>query len=74
MSPIKKESKSDEQENILVRGVPGDVVAKLKTVAAMAGVSFNEVYNLSFSKFLEIYEAKNGKIKLHPKGKGLEGI
>ena len=75
MTPVKKETKpGGDPENILVRLVPAETFAKLKTIAAMAGVTYNEVYNLAFKKFIEIYEAKNGKIKLHPKGKGLEGL
>lgn len=57
-----------------VKTVPAAVLEKLQTIANLEGLSFNEIYNLAFLKLVEAYEAKNGKVKIRPKGKGLEGI
>lgn len=56
-----------------VKNVPVEIVEKMQAIAGIEGVSFNELYNLSFVKFIEIYESKNGKVKVR-KGKGLEGL
>jgi len=57
-----------------VKNVPADIVDKMQAIANIEGVSYNELYNLSFVKFIEMYENKNGKVKPRPKGKGLEGL
>ncbi|MGN6297939.1 MAG: hypothetical protein ACTHM7_14225 [Ginsengibacter sp.] len=68
----KKDSSTVPQ--IGVKNVPIDVAEKLQAIANIEGVSYNELYNLSFLKFIEAYENKNGKVKPRPKGKGLEGL
>lgn len=57
-----------------VKNVPVDVADKMQAIANIEGVSYNELYNLAFVKFIEVYENKNGKVKVRPKGKGLEGL
>jgi hypothetical protein len=57
-----------------VKNVPTDIADKMQAIANIEGVSYNELYNLSFVKFIEMYENKNGKVKPRPKGKGLEGL
>jgi len=76
MAPTRKDAKPGEKNiNMVgVKSVPVDVIVKLQTIAGIEGLSFNEIYNLAFAKLIEAYEAKNGKIKIRPKGKGLEGI
>ena len=73
MSPKKIET-PEVGAQVGVKNVPIEVVEKMQTIANMEGVTYNELYNLSFVKFIELYEAKNGKVKLRPKGKGLEGL
>lgn len=57
-----------------VRNVPVDIAEKMQSIANLEGVSYNELYNLAFVKFIEVYEAKNGKVKIRQKGKGLENL
>lgn len=57
-----------------VKAVPADVIQKLQAIAGIEGYTNNELYNLAFVKLIESYEKLNGKLKLRPKGKGLEGI
>lgn len=57
-----------------VKNVPSDVAEKMQAIANIEGVSYNELYNLAFVKFIEVYESKNGRVKIRPKGKGLEGL
>lgn len=44
---------------------------KVKDLAFWEGVSKSEVLSAAAAKYVELYEAKNGKIKARPKGKGL---
>ena len=76
MKQLVKNNKSDVEGkgNVLVRFSSPEVVNKLQAIANIEGVSFNDIYNIAFAKFIEVYEAKNGKVKVRPKGKGLEGI
>ena len=76
MSLKKKESQdvAATVPQVGVKNVPFEVVDKMQAIASLEGVTYNELYNLSFVKFIEIYENKNGKVKLRPKGKGLEGL
>ena len=74
MSPKKIETPELVGAQVGVKNVPIEVVEKMQTIANMEGVTYNELYNLSFVKFIELYETKNGKVKLRPKGKGLEGL
>lgn len=69
----KKEDTSTVPQ-IGVKNVPVDIAEKLQAIANTEGVSYNDLYNLSFVKFIEAYENKNGKVKPRPKGKGLEGL
>jgi len=57
-----------------IKNVPVDIADKMQAIANIEGVSYNELYNLAFVKFIEVYENKNGKVKPRPKGKGLEGL
>jgi hypothetical protein len=54
--------------------VPVEIAAKFQAIAGIEGVSNFELYNLAFAKFIEWYEAKNGKVKIQPGGKGLKGL
>lgn len=76
MAPkVNKPPKGQTTINMVgVKNVPAAVIEKLQTIANLEGLSFNEIYNLSFAKLIEAYEAKNGKVKIKPKGQGLEGI
>lgn len=76
MTAKRMETKPDKEmiPQVGVKNVPSNVIEKLQVIANVEGVSFNQLYILAFSKFIEVYEAKNGKVKVKPKGKGLEGI
>ena len=76
MAPKRKDITPDQDtlNNVLVRSIPGPILEKMQTIANLEGVSFNDIYNLAFTRLIEAYEAKNGKVKVRPKGKGLEGI
>lgn len=50
------------------------LLGKLRAIAEKEAVSYAEVYNLAFQKFVEAYEAKNGKVKIQEKGKGLKNL
>ena len=54
--------------------VKNEILAKIRTIGDTEGVTYAEIYNLAFEKFVQLYEKKNGKIKAKVKGKGLEGI
>lgn len=71
--PAKKE-KLDTIPQIGVKNVPSDIAEKMQNIANLEGVTYNELYNLAFVKFIEVYEAKNGKVRIRPKGKGLENL
>ncbi|KYP16623.1 hypothetical protein [Flavihumibacter sp. CACIAM 22H1] len=75
MAPRKKTAPPEgETAQINIKVVPAEVVEKLKTIAFMEGVDYQEVYILAFTKLIDAYEAKNGKIKLKPKGSGLKDL
>jgi acyl-CoA hydrolase len=75
MSPRKKaEQPEGETAQINIKGIPVEVLEKLKTMAFNEGVDYQEVYLLAFTKLIEAYEAKNGKIKIRPKGAGLKDL
>jgi len=74
MAPAKRAWGKEEIPQIGVKQVPGHVADKLQQIAAIEGLTFNELYNLAFVKLIEGYEKKNGALKSRPKGKGLEGI
>ena len=70
-------NKKEDTESVIqigVRNLPLDVLEKIQHISNLEGVSYNEVYILAFVKFIEIYEAANGKVKLRTKGKGLENL
>lgn len=50
---------------------PETVLDKVEGIAYIEGVSNSVVYNRALEKYIELYEAKNGKIKPRPKGSGL---
>lgn len=76
MAPAKKtiEPGQTTVSMVGVKHVPVAVLDKLQAIASVEQVQFNEVYNLAFVKFIEAYEKANGKIKIKPKGKGLENL
>lgn len=69
-----KSNEKDKTAPVGVKSVPMEVFDKLQAIAGIERLTFQEIYNLAFVKFIEAYEAKNGKLKLKPKGKGLEGL
>jgi hypothetical protein len=68
--------KKDEPEisQVSVKNIPVEIVQKLQIIAGMEHVPFNDVYVKAFSTYVELYEQKNGKIKIKPKGGGLNVI
>lgn len=76
MAAKRKDTTPDQETvpQIGVKQVPVSVLEKLQVIANQEGVSYNQLYNLAFVKLIEAYEAKNGRVKVKPKGKGLEGI
>lgn len=48
-----------------------DLVNKVDALAYKEGVSKSNVYVRAVERYIEQYEAKNGKLKPRPKGKGL---
>ena len=50
------------------------ILEKAKAIAGLETLSNSEVFNTALEKFVELYEAKHGKVKIRPKGKGLEGL
>lgn len=69
------EKKKDEFiPQIGVKMVPNAVSEKLQAIANNEGVSFNELYNLAFTKFIEAYEKKYGKVKPQEKGSRLKNL
>lgn len=71
---VTKTPKLQSIPQIGVKNVPSDIAEKMQSIANLEGVTYNELYNLAFVKFIEVYEAKNGKVKIRPKGKGLENL
>lgn len=65
----KKAEKANTQVNI--KDVPSETIQKLQVIAGMEGVSSQEVYRKAFETYVGLYEQKNGKIKIKPKGGGL---
>lgn len=76
MAPVKKSVTPGQTTipQVGVKRVPVAVLDKLQAIATLEGVQYNEIYNLAFVKLIEAYEVKNGKVKVRPKGEGLEGI
>lgn len=69
-----KKDKPETIPQIGVKSVPSEIGEKMQAIANIEGVTYNELYNLAFAKFIEVYEAKNGKVKIRQKGKGLENL
>lgn len=68
----KKAQKETTQVNI--KDVPSETIQKLQVIAGMEGVSGQEVYRKALETYVGLYEQKNGKIKIKPKGGGLDVI
>jgi hypothetical protein len=66
--------KPPEGKKLISVNVPIPTVEKLQFIAHQEGADYAEVYNKAFDKLIELYEAKFGKIKPKPKGKGLDNI
>jgi hypothetical protein len=67
-----KKKTETEPSHIYVRDVPNLVLRKLQAIAGMENVSNNEVYTQAMKTYVDLYEAKHGKIKLKEKGSGLD--
>lgn len=76
MAPRKKIVSTDQETvpQISVKTVPVATLEKLQTIAMKEGMTFNEIYIMSFSKLVESYEKVHGKLKPMKKGAGLENI
>lgn len=68
----KKAEKATTQVNI--KDVPSETIQKLQVIAGMEGVSGQEVLRKALETYVELYEGKHGKIKIKPKGGGLDVI
>ncbi len=68
----KKAEKETTQVNI--KDVPTETIQKLQVIAGMEGVSTQEVYRKAIETYVGLYEQKHGKIKIKPKGGGLDVI
>lgn len=68
----KKAEKETTQVNI--KDVPSETIQKLQVIAGMEGVSSQEVYRKAFETYVGLYEQRNGKLKIKPKGGGLDVI
>ena len=51
---------------------PTTNVDKLKTIAHLHGQNNSDVYNQAFAKFIELYEKKNGPVKIDAKKKNIK--
>ncbi|MEO6546557.1 MAG: hypothetical protein ABIN94_01105 [Ferruginibacter sp.] len=74
MSPKKAELTPGGETQVGVKNIPVLIMEKLQAIAGMEGVTYNELYNVAFANLVTAYEAKNGKVKPRPKGRGLEGL
>lgn len=63
-----------ETTQVNIKGVPTETIQKLQVIAGMEGVSSQEVYKKAFETYVGLYEQKNGKIKIKPRGGGLDVI
>lgn len=68
--------KNEEQEvaQVSVKNAPAGIIQKLQVIAGLENVPFNDVYLKAFETYIGLYEQKNGKIKIKPKGGGLDVI
>ena len=51
--------------------IPDDLLEKVKDLGHLEGVANTEIYVRAIERYIQQYEAKHGKIKPRPKGKGL---
>lgn len=72
MAAQKKEDQPIAQ--VSVKNAPADIIQKLQVIAGLENVPFNDVYLKAFETYVGLYEQKNGKIKIKPKGGGLNVI
>lgn len=63
-----------ETTQINIKGVPSETIQKLQVIAGMESVSSQEVYKKALETYVGLYEQKHGKIKIKPKGGGLDVI
>ena len=73
---VKKKEEGEEQitPQVSVKKVSSEIVQKLQIIAGQENVAINDVYNKAFETYVGLYEKKNGKIKIKPKGGGLDVI
>lgn len=69
---IKKKEEPAEIPQISVKNAPAEIIQKLQAIAGMENVAYNDVYLKAFETYVGLYEQKNGKIKIKPKGGGLD--
>jgi hypothetical protein len=69
-----KKKEDQEIAQVSVKNAPAGVIQKLQVIAGLENVPFNDVYLKAFETYIGLYEQKNGKIKIKPKGGGLDVI
>jgi hypothetical protein len=69
-----KKKAEKETTQINIKGISSEAIQKLQVIAGMEGVSSQEVYKKALETYVELYEQKHGKIKVKPKGGGLDVI
>ncbi len=69
-----KKKAEKETTQINIKGVSTETIQKLQVIAGLEGVSSQEVYKKGLETYVGLYETKHGKIKLKPKGGGLDVI
>lgn len=68
----KDDSAPDETLQLNVKGISASLVQKIQVIAGLENVPYNEVYQKAFETYVALYEQKNGRIKIKPKGDGLD--
>lgn len=63
-----------ETTQINIKGISSETIQKLQVIAGLENVSSQEVYKKACETYVGLYEAKHGKIKIKPKGGGLNVI
>lgn len=74
MAKASTKKKAPEGKVLISVYVPIGQVEKLQSIAHDARSTYAEAYNKAFDRYIELYEAKHGKIKPRPKGKGLDSV
>ena len=69
-----KKKEDQEVAQVSVKNAPAGIIQKLQVIAGLENVPFNDVYLKAFETYIGLYEQKNGKIKIKPKGGGLDVI